>query len=119
MIHTISTFPKDPKIDAKGAGLLADAKEFLRVQTISEIRCVKKFYLEGINEEELAVLKDKLLVEEVWQDFAIDQDFYPSHPYQVEVAYKPGMMNPEVQSIIDTAHALGVTSLIAADTGFV
>lgn len=119
MIRTLSTFPKDPKIDSKGIGLFADAQDFLNIKSISEIRAVKKFYLEGVNDDELKVLKDKLLVEEVWQDYTIDKDFYENHPNKVEVAFKKGMMNPEVRSLLETAEELGITNLKAADTCFV
>lgn len=117
MIRTLSVFPKDPSVDSKGKGLLADAKEFLHVSTISEIRCVKRYYLEEIIESEFVLLRDKLLVESVWQEYR-EGDFYPDHPYKVEVAYKPGMMNPEVRSLMESAAALGISSLKAADSCF-
>ena len=79
MIRTLSVFPKDPSIDSKGKSLLADAKEFLKVKTIEEIRCVRKYYLEGVIESDFEALRAKLLVEEVWQDYAIDANFTVIH----------------------------------------
>ncbi|MDP3955318.1 MAG: AIR synthase related protein, partial [bacterium] len=83
----------------------------VRVQTIGQSN-VKVYRLEGISEKETKILAERLLSEKINQRYTINQ---PIHSKVVEIAYKPGVMNPEVASIMKASSDLGI-KLITCDS---
>ncbi len=75
---------------------------------------IKVYRLEGINLEQAKILAEKLLSEPFNQTYTINK---PIKDSVTEVAYKPGVMNPEVASIEKGARDLGV-KLLAADSSW-
>lgn len=118
MIHVVSVVTKDKFADSKSSGLLADVKEFLKIESLSDLKIIKKYYLEGVTEKEAERLAVELLSEDIWQNALINDDFFKDCDYKREVAYLPGMMNPESQSIVMAAKAMGIENLKAVDSGY-
>lgn len=74
---------------------------------------VKVYRLEGISLEETKILTEKLLSESLTQVYSINKPLVKGKV--LEIAYKPGVMNPEVASIMKAAGDLGI-KLLAADS---
>ncbi len=72
------------------------------------------YRLEGITTSQATFLAKKLLCETIHQTYTLNKPFQTNGKKSVEIAYKPGVMNPQVASIIKAAKDLGVT-LTAAD----
>jgi phosphoribosylformylglycinamidine synthase subunit PurSL len=104
--------------DPVGRGYLHDVRHTLGVSTVTEIKTVKVFRLEGVSEIQAIDLAKLLLAEEINQRFSINNQselvFWAIK--KIEVAYKPGVMNPEVASILKAASDLSMQGLVAADT---
>ncbi len=79
----------------------------------SRIEKIKVYRLEGISLEETKLLAETLLSESITQTYSINKPL--TYEEVIEVAYKPGVMNPEVGSILKAADDLGI-KLIAADS---
>ena len=78
----------------------------VRVQTIGQSN-IKVYRLEGISEKEAKLLAEKLLSEKINQNYTINRPLASARSI-IEIAYKPGVMNPEVDSIMKAAADLGV-----------
>lgn len=68
------------------------------------------YRLEGVSQAEAEILAQKLFCDPITQKYFINK---PNTG--IEVAYKPGVMNPEAASIIKAAKDLGI-NLLAADS---
>ena len=79
----------------------------------SKIEKVKVYRLEGISLTDAKLLAEKLLSESITQNYSINKPL--TGEKVIEIAYKPGVMNPEVESILKAAEDLGI-KLIAADS---
>ncbi len=77
----------------------------VRVQTIGQPN-IRVYRLEGISEKETEILAEKLLSEKINQKYTINQPITKGKV--IEIAYKPGVMNPEVASIKKAASDLGI-----------
>jgi phosphoribosylformylglycinamidine synthase len=102
--------------DTRGKNLLYEIKTALHIYSISKIVTAKVYRFEGISLQDVDFLARHLLCEEVFQHYTINQPIIVDADRVVEVAYKPGVMNPEVGSIMKAAEDLGVNGLIAADS---
>lgn len=100
--------------DLKGEGILGDIKR-LGIKNITRVQAIKVYRLEGINTKEAKILAEKLLSESINQAYSINTPI--SGGTNVEIAYKPGVMNPEVSSILKASLDLGI-KLIAADSSY-
>ncbi len=94
--------------DPVGNGLLYDINTFLGINSIAGIRTVKIYRFENINEKQAGLLAQKLLAEEVFQLYSLNAPVLQGAQRIVEVAYKPGVMNPEAASLLKAASDLGV-----------
>lgn len=83
----------------------------IRVRTNNE-DVARVYRLEGISEKQAKILAEKLFCEDINQTYTINNPILSS---AIEIAYKPGVMNPEVASIIKAAKDLKV-NLIACDS---
>lgn len=118
MIQEVSVYLKPQFVDGKSEGILNDVREFLHINSIESMKSVKKYRLEGITEEEALSLTKRLFSEDVWQDYKINTVMFDNADTEFEIAYKPGVMNPEVASIMTVAKDLGYTDLKAADSSW-
>lgn len=104
------------KPDLKGKSILNDIKTLLGIKSISKVETARVFRLEGVNLKEATVLAEKLFCEKITQDYCLNKPILFDRDLKVvEISYKPGVMNPEVASIIKVAKDLKI-NLKAADT---
>ena len=113
MIHTVRVTEISEKEDLRGKNILNE----LKTNGISNVRSVKVYRLEGIDRKRAKFLAEKLLAESISQNYSIDKPVFNNLAKSVEVAYKPGVMNPEVASIIKAGKDLGI-KLLAADSSW-
>ena len=115
MIWELRVASKD-KSNLKGQELLAEIKRTLSIKFIRQIRTVKIYRLEDISKNNLQKLISNLLVEKIDQKFSVNEPLYKGLQ-TIEVAYKPGVMNPEVGSILKSAKDLKI-KLKGADSSW-
>src|SRR3989338_1586963 len=116
MIQTIRVTSKNDT-DPNGQSLLAEIKSTLNINSIKNVRTAKVYCLEGISEKDTQTLIESALVEAVDQKFTVNKKIFNASSQSVEVAYKPGVMNPEVASILKVASDLNI-KLAACDSSF-
>ena len=113
MIQTIRVVSIDERQDLKGNELLS----LIKNSGISKARSVRIYRLEGIDRKKAKILSEKLLSESINQKYYINKPAFNDQSKKIEIAYKPGVMNPEVASIIKSAKDLGI-KLAAADSSW-
>ncbi len=99
--------------DPKGSGVQGEINR-LGLAGITSVRVVKVFRFEGIDEASANALAEKLV--DIDQAFSLNAPLRTGAGRVVEVGYKPGVMNPEVGSVLKMGHDLGYAALVAADT---
>ena len=104
--------------DIKGKYLLREIKNTLHINSITELLTAKVYRLEGISARQAEFLARRLLAEKVFQNYTVNEPIIKDAGKLVEVAYKPGVMNPEAGSIIKAAADLGITEMTAADSSY-
>jgi len=114
MIHTLRVTTKEAT-DPLGRDVLAEIRRTLGLGGIEGIRTVKVYRLEGATAEAAARLARALLAEDIDQRWSLDAPLVTDAERVVEVAYRPGVMNPEAASILKAAADLGI-DLVAADS---
>ena len=114
MIQKIRVILTNPNEDLLSKNLLSEIKESIKIKSIKEIRTSKIYRLEGATKKDAFLLTENLFCEKINQKFSINKHIFERY-HSFEIAYKPGVMNPEVQSIIKSAKDLGI-SLKSADT---
>ena len=102
--------------DARGEEVLFEIRSALNIQSIEAVRTVKVYRFEGIGAEEARLLAERLLYEGVFQEYRVNEPLITDANRLVEVAYRPGVMNPEAASLLKAAADLGVEGLLAADS---
>ncbi len=102
--------------DLKGQELLAEIKRTFKKISITNIRTSKIYRLEGISQNNVKKLAQNALYESIDQIISYKNPIYKANK-SIEVAYKPGVMNPEVASIRKAASDLGI-KLQAADSSY-
>lgn len=102
--------------DLKGDGLFSDAKK-IGIKNLEKIAAIKVTRLEGVDEKDAKILAEKLLSELINQSYTINKSIVDKKAEIVEISYKPGVMNPEVASIIKAADDLKI-KLKAVDTSW-
>ncbi len=76
---------------------------------------IKVYRLEGVSLKDAKILAEKLLSESITQTYTINSQI--SSGTILEIAYKPGVMNPEITSIQKSAEDLRI-KLLAADSSW-
>ncbi len=94
--------------DAKGEALLAEIKKTLNIHSIGKIQSAKVYRLENIKKEDLIKFSKIALYEEIDQIATYNKPIFPKTAKVLEVAYKPGVMNPEVASILKVSNDLKI-----------
>ena len=117
MLHRIEVVTKKEFLDAEGEAI-KQAVVSLKLGNVDDVCVVKVYKLEGIDDERnLRDIAERLLHEEIWQDYALDRSVIDENGVQVvEIALKPGVMDPEVESITNAVKDLGISGLRAAAT---
>ncbi len=118
MIQEVRVITKQGITDSKGEEVLYDINYALGIQSVEKVRTARVFRFEGISSEDAVYLAQKLLAEDVFQEYQINGPVLEDAAVVLEVAYKPGVMNPEAASLIKSAEDLGVKGLVAADSSW-
>ncbi|MGE5042478.1 MAG: phosphoribosylformylglycinamidine synthase subunit PurL [Candidatus Levyibacteriota bacterium] len=108
MIQTVRVSPLLKTDDVKGLAIEKELKK-------GPVATSRVYYLEGITAKEAKLLAEKVFAEKLTHSFSINVPLQKNGSATVEVAYKPGVMNPEVASIKKVAADLGI-KLLAADS---
>ncbi len=116
MIYTIRTASKF-QTNFKGQEILAEIKRTFKIKTIKKIMTVKVFRLEGITKKQALIITKNVLFEPIDQEMSFNKPLIKDADKVIEIAYKPGVMNPEVGSILKAAKDLSI-NLKAADTSW-
>jgi len=103
--------------DLRGASLLREIEATLGITSVTAVHTKRVYRLEGISLEQATELAQNLLCEPQTQSFEIGNG-EPSNQGWFEVAYKPGVMNPETASILKAGHDRGMQDLVAADSSW-
>src|SRR3989338_9023510 len=112
MIQTIRVKTKGR--DALAEGLLSDIRHFFK-SNVTKIETVKVYRLEAITEKQAATLSEKLHCESLNQAYTLNRPMIKNASVVLEIAYRPGVMNPEASSIMKAANDLGI-KMSAADS---
>jgi len=104
--------------DIKGKYLLHEIQNTLHITSITGLVTAKVYRLEGISAQQAEFLARHLLAEEVFQIYTVNEAIIKDVNKLVEVAFKPGVMNPETGSILKAAADLGITEIVAADSSY-
>lgn len=103
--------------DGKAEDILSDIKQMLKLSGVQKVETVKVYRLEGIGEKQANLLAENLLHERINQRYTLNKEFPTNKATVIEIAYKPGVMNPEVASIRKAAGDLGI-NLKAVDASW-
>ncbi|MBU1000033.1 phosphoribosylformylglycinamidine synthase subunit PurL [Patescibacteria group bacterium] len=103
--------------DLKGESILNDIYKRLSIKIVKKVSTVRVYRLEGISEKDADKLAKKLLSESFNQKYAVNKPIVAVEAKTIEIAYQPGVMNPEVDSIMKAASDLRV-KLKACDCSF-
>jgi phosphoribosylformylglycinamidine synthase II len=111
MIHEIRI--ADRNADPKGKAVLGDIKR-LGLGPFENVRTIKVYRLEGLSDLDALLFARKLVDSDQihTQNTVLDLGAVRV----IEVGYKPGVMNPEVASILKMARDCGICGLVAADS---
>ncbi|MEK7534732.1 MAG: phosphoribosylformylglycinamidine synthase subunit PurL [Patescibacteria group bacterium] len=101
--------------DVKGQEVAREAQRTIGVLDLKKVKTAKVYRLEGTTEDGARELAETLFCEPIDQKYSLNEPLIIDTPHVVEVAYKPGVMNPEVGSILKAAHDIGI-KLLAADS---
>ena len=110
MIQTIRVTARDEKDDLSGLSLRPDFAKY----AAGGVRTARIYRLEGVSLKDAKLLAVRLLSESINQDYSINTSPFARPSEVLEIAYKPGVMNHEVASIVKAAKDLGIV-LSAAD----
>jgi phosphoribosylformylglycinamidine synthase len=102
--------------DPRGEEILYEIKNALGINSVQEVRTTRVYRFEGISEDNALYLAKNLLAEEIFQICQVNAPVITGADVWLEVAYQPGVMNPEVASIIKSVKDLGIEDLLAADS---
>lgn len=106
-IHEIRVTPVDS--DPIGQDVRQEAERTLGLNGIEAVRTAKVYRVQGVSGDEAHVLAERLFTDPISEQYSIDQPAGFKTPHVVEVAYKPGVMNPEAASIMKAAQDLGIS----------
>mgnify|MGYP000002916572 FL=1 len=117
-LQEIRTAIKPELVDPAGEEVLYEIRSSLGIQSVQRVRTARVFRFEGITPEEAKFLAENLLWEGIFQDYALNRPLITDAAHLLEVAYKPGVMNPEAASLVKAARDLGLAHVQAADSSW-
>lgn len=101
--------------DIRGDEVANEVQRTIGIPGLERVRTTRVYRLEGITEGVAQELAGTLLAEPLVQQFSVNQPIITDASQLIEVAYNPGVMNPEAASIVKSAKDLGI-NLVAADS---
>jgi len=112
MIQEIRVAEKEK--DLRGKEVLQEVRRTLGIKGLESVKTAKVYKLEDITVSQAKLLNDNLFCEKIIQTSTLNKKLINNTSHLIEVGYKPGVMNPQVASIIKSAKDLGI-NLIAVD----
>ncbi|HEX2050346.1 MAG TPA: phosphoribosylformylglycinamidine synthase subunit PurL [Actinomycetota bacterium] len=85
---------------------------------LEAVRAVKVYRLEGVTEAEAEGFARDVLAEPLEQRYALNRPLVDDARHRVEVAYRPGVTNPESASLLKAARHVGLDGMVAADSSW-
>jgi len=107
MIHTVRVTALEAS-DPLGRDVLAEIRRTLGLDEIVGVRTARVYRIEGVTEAEARRLAEVLLTNPVEDRWTLNAPLLDGAARVVEVAYRPGVMNPEAASILKAAADLGL-----------
>jgi phosphoribosylformylglycinamidine synthase subunit PurSL len=101
--------------DTKGEEVAAEVQRTIGIPALEKVKTTRVYRVEGADEKETKKLAETLFCELINQEYTIDKPLITDTQNIIEVAYKPGVMNPEAASIMKATKDLGF-NLQAADS---
>lgn len=101
--------------DIRGQEVVLEVQRTIGISGLEKVRTARVYRLEGASEAEVQRLAETLFAEPINQTYTLDKPLITDTSQVVEVAYKQGVMNPEVPSVIKSARDLGI-ELTAVDS---
>ena len=111
MIQIIRVADLHEKDDLRGRAVLHE----LQKKKIKKVRTARVYFLEGVTLKDTKILSEKLFAENLTQIFTINSEIIKGFSQALYISYKPGVMNPEVASIMKASLDLGI-KIITADS---
>lgn len=103
--------------DIRGEEVAHEAQRTIGVLGLEKVRTTKVYRIEGTTKEQANFLAARLFTDPITQEHTVNSPLITDAKTVIEVAYKPGVMNPEVASIIKSAKDMGI-KLLAADSSW-
>lgn len=94
--------------DLLGEKILNEIGNLSHNISLKKITTTSVYRFGGITRDEAELLADRLLAEQINQEYSINQPHTGVNLTLIEIAYKPGVMNPEVASLIKASHDLKI-----------
>jgi len=116
-VHEIRIGAQEESFDVEGCRVLNEVGRVFDIPGLEAVRTTRIYRVEGdLTESELQRLARDLFCDPIIQQYQIEEDgFFTDATDSVEAAYRPGVMNPESESIVKAAKDLGI-HLDAADS---
>jgi phosphoribosylformylglycinamidine synthase II len=105
-IHEIRVTPVDG--DPFGQDVRREAERTLGLSELEVVKTAKVYRVQGVSEAQALDLAVNLFTDPVSESYTLNQPINFRTPNVIEVAYKPGVTNPEVASIMNASHYLGI-----------
>ncbi|HUW65913.1 MAG TPA: AIR synthase-related protein [Spirochaetia bacterium] len=115
-IQTVRVAMRPELRDPPGEDVLYEIRHALHIASVERVRTARVYRFEGISPEGAETLTRQLLAEQVFQICSVNGPVLSGADKYLEVAYKPGVMNPEAASLLKAARDLGIEGLVAADS---
>ena len=93
--------------DVRGQSCFTEIRN-LGIRSIIDVKTARVYRLEGIEPDDASELAENLFADQLTQSFTVNYPLIKNAARLIEVAYKPGVMNPEAASIMKAAHNLGI-----------
>ena len=114
MIQEVRVMARPDIPDSRGEEVLYEIVHALGIESVKKVKTARVYRFEGISEADARLLAEKLLAEGVFQIYTVNRPIITDAPVVLEVACKPGVMNPEAASLLKAAADLGIAGLAAA-----
>lgn len=101
--------------DSRGINTYNQIQNTFGFSNIKQVKTNKIYRLEGISRSQAIKIANDLLIDPIVEKYTINRKKDYDSYLAVEVAYIPGVMNPEVASILKASTDIGI-KLIAADS---
>lgn len=105
--------------DTRGQALMRELEENLGITGITDINVVDAYKLEGTSEVETTILQEKVFTDPVLEKSRLNIIPDGENSVQIEVAKKPGVMDPREESMRRVAGYFGITPIAVATSNII